>query len=155
MAAARAAGGADPAAGSRGRRAESARYEARVNAAGRLEGEVTFDVAVVEPPSSPLAGAITLGNLAVTGCTARTDAGVGAAVVFGQADGTVAVATPEAGEYVARFTAPPPRSTVDGRLHTLPARVAPPEVATTDGAITIDAPGMNRVDDSADTIVTG
>lgn len=117
-AASRAAGADLREAGPRMPRAEAARYDARITAAGRLEGRVAFDVATAA--AGPGDHALALGQLAVTRCTARTAAGVGAAVVYGRPDGTVAVATPGAGEYVADFAAAPPRATADGPLHTLP-----------------------------------
>ena len=119
-AAARAAGGPDLAAEPPAPRAEAARYDVTVGAAGRLGGRMAFDVAAPPTPEAPSARALALGNLTVTRCTAITDAGAGDALVFGRADGTVAVATPRAGEYVAEFTAPPPRLTADGLLCTLP-----------------------------------
>lgn len=119
-AAVRAAGGPDRAAGPLTPRAGAARYDVQFTAAGRLEGRVAFDVAASVPPDRPSARTLPLGHVTVTRCSATTDAGVGDALVFGQADGTVAVATPAAGEYVADFTAPPPRLTADGPLFMLP-----------------------------------
>jgi hypothetical protein len=119
-AAARAAGASDRADASLAPRAEAARYEARINAAGRLEGRMAFDVAARATPGGLSARVLPLGHVTVTRCTVGTDAGVGDALVFGQADGTVAVATDGAGEYVADFAAPPPRQTADGPVYTLP-----------------------------------
>jgi hypothetical protein len=119
-AAARAAGAPDRAAGLLGPRAEAARYDAEITATGRLTGRLAFDVAAGAASDGPSARVLPLGHVTVTRCTAGTDAGVGDALVFGQADGTVAVATAGAGEYVADFTAPPPRPTADGPLYTLP-----------------------------------
>jgi len=119
-AAANATGAPDRAAAPRFRRAEAARYEARLTAAGRLEGRVAFDIVAPASPEAAPAHALPLGNLTVARCAARTNSGVGAAVVFGQADGTQAVALTGTGEYIADFTAPPPRATADGPLHTLP-----------------------------------
>lgn len=99
-------------------RADAARYEAVVTPAGRIEGRVAFDVSVAETGKVP--GEMSLGGLSVSRCTSRTDAGVGAAVVFTRPDGTPAVVTAGAGEYEADFSTAVPLRTVDGPLHTLP-----------------------------------
>lgn len=98
-------------------RAEAARYEARITAAGVLEGRVAFDLGPVA--GGDATSTLPLGKLSVAACTATTAAGVGAVTVFGTGDGMSAVATAGAGEYVAEWTSGPPRATSDGRLYTL------------------------------------
>lgn len=100
-----------------GLRAEAARYEARITAAGVLEGRVAFDLGPVA--GGDATGTLPLGKLSVAACTATTAAGVGAVTVFGAGDGTSALATAGAGKYVAEWTSGPPRATSDGRLYTL------------------------------------
>lgn len=99
-------------------RADAARYEAQISDAGGLEGRVAFDVGPVDGVGAT--GVLPLGGLSVTACTATTAAGVGAVSVFGLGDGTSAVATVGAGEYVAEWTSGAPRSTSDGPLFTMP-----------------------------------
>jgi hypothetical protein len=101
-----------------GARADAARYEARIGAEGTLEGRVAFDVGPGAGASVP--GVMPLGGLDVTACTATTAAGVGAMAIFGLGDGTSAVATSGAGEYVAEWSSGGPRPTSDGPLYTLP-----------------------------------
>lgn len=99
-------------------RADAARYEGRVTATGVLEGRVAFDVGPGDGAGS--ARVVPLGGLAVTACTATTAAGVGAVAIFGMGDGTSAVATAGAGEYVAEWRSGPPRPTTDGPFYTVP-----------------------------------
>ncbi|MEI6239715.1 MAG: hypothetical protein WCR51_04960 [Planctomycetia bacterium] len=114
----RSTGAAGAASSPDSRRADAARYEARITAAGVLEGRVAFDIGPVDGVGA--SDMLPLGMLSVTACTATTAEGVGVASVFGLGDGTSAVATAGAGEYVAEWTAGLPRATNDGRLHAMP-----------------------------------
>jgi hypothetical protein len=90
--------------------ADAARYSISRVDDGSLAGSVSFDVGGFAEASGGnrfpwfgLAREMPLGGLEVRSGSMRTGAGMGEAVVFGRRDGTVAVATPDAGTYTCDF----------------------------------------------------
>ena len=85
--------------------ATAARYVLSLADDGSLAGNVSFDVGpagggngqIVVPREMPL------GTLDVRSGSMKTAAGLGAAVLYGRRDGSMAVATPEAGTYTCEF----------------------------------------------------
>ena len=90
--------------------ADAARYNISRADDGSLTGTVSFDVGGFAEASSGnrltrfgVAREMPLGSLEVRSGSMRTGAGLGEAVVFGRRDGTVAMATPDAGTYTCAF----------------------------------------------------
>ena len=93
--------------------ADAARYVVSRAEDGSLVGTVSFDIGSFAGagggsrlPRVGLSREMPLGNLEVRSGSMRTGAGLGEAVVFGRRDGTLAVATPEAGTYTCDFRCP-------------------------------------------------
>jgi hypothetical protein len=86
--------------------ANRSRYALTVDESGRLAGRVTFELpaATDGTPREIVLGAVRPGR-----CALRTAGGTGEAAVFGRADGTVAVRTPEAGAYDCELSVGPTR----------------------------------------------
>lgn len=102
-----------------GSRAASARYEARLDGAGRLVGSLAFELDAVEAAASSF---LPLGDIDALHGSVRTAGRVGELVVFGLPDGTVAVRTPGVGSYSCEFTCPlPAPGTREYRLPLVPA----------------------------------
>ena len=76
----------------------SARYVLAADAGGDLEGTIEF---TIDPAAGAIPAEVPLGRVAVARCTIRTAEGTGEAVVFGMANGGVAVRTAGAGTYSA------------------------------------------------------
>jgi hypothetical protein len=74
-----------------GTRAASARYEARLDAAGRLVGSLAFEL---DATADPAVSFLPLGDINAFQGSVRAAGRVGELVVFGLPDGTVAVRTP-------------------------------------------------------------
>ena len=90
--------------------ADAARYVVSRADDGSLVGTVSFDIGGFAGapggnrlPRFDVAREMPLGRLEVRSGSMRTEAGMGEAVVFGRRDGTVAVATPDAGTYTCDF----------------------------------------------------
>ncbi len=90
--------------------ADSARYRMSRAEDGSLVGTVSFDVGGFAEasggnrfPRFGVAREMPLGSLEVRSGSMRTGAGMGEAVVFGRRDGTLAMATPDAGTYTCDF----------------------------------------------------
>ena len=90
--------------------ADSARYRMARGEDGSLVGTVSFDVGGFAEasggnrfPRFGVAREMPLGSLEVRSGSIRTGAGMGEAVVFGRRDGTLAMATPDAGTYTCDF----------------------------------------------------
>ncbi|MCE2726604.1 MAG: hypothetical protein LW698_07460 [Planctomycetaceae bacterium] len=95
--------------------ADRARYVLAVDEAGRLVGQVAFDVGDAVAPDLR---EVALGAVRPGRCLQRTAAGTGDAVVFGRPDGTAAVKTPEAGTYECELSVDP--ATSNAHAFTLP-----------------------------------
>ena len=90
--------------------ADSARYRMARGEDGSLVGTVSVDVGGFAEasggnrfPRFGVAREMPLGSLEVRSGSIRTGAGMGEAVVFGRRDGTLAMATPDAGTYTCDF----------------------------------------------------
>jgi hypothetical protein len=90
--------------------ADAARYRLSRADDGSLAGTVSFDIGGFTEASGgnrltrfDVAREMPLGSLEVRSGSMRTGAGMGEAVVFGRRDGTVAMATPDAGTYTCDF----------------------------------------------------
>jgi hypothetical protein len=90
--------------------ADAARYRMSRAEDGSLVGTVSFDVGGFAEasggnrfPRFGVAREMPLGSLEVRSGSMRTGAGMGEAVVFGRRDGTLAMATPDAGTYTCDF----------------------------------------------------
>jgi len=90
--------------------ADAARYIISRADDGSLAGTVSFDIGGFAEasggnrlPRFGVAREMPLGSLEVRSGSMRTGAGMGEAVVFGRRDGTVAMATPDAGTYTCDF----------------------------------------------------
>jgi hypothetical protein len=90
--------------------ADAARYRMSRAEDGSLVGTVSFDVGGFAEasggnrfPRFGFAREMPLGSLEVRSGSMRTGAGMGEAVVFGRRDGTLAMATPDAGTYTGDF----------------------------------------------------
>jgi hypothetical protein len=90
--------------------ADAARYRISRADDGSLEGSVSFDIGGFTESSGgkrltrfDVAREMPLGSLEVRSGSMRTGAGMGEAVVFGRRDGTLAMATPDAGTYTFDF----------------------------------------------------
>lgn len=112
--------------------AAGVRYELELAADGDLAGTLVAEVGGMA--EADIAGELSLGPIDVRAGTVQSAVGAGEAVVFGRADGTLAVATPRPGVYTCRLRLPPADAAVIPRRFLLP--LAPALVTT----IVLDLP---------------